>query len=335
MDTSKLKPNDSRVRHVNTTIRGKNVRYILGEPQGTKKDTMVLVHGWPDMAFGWRNQIPYFMSLGYQVVVPDMVGYAGTDAPMELEKYSLKSVAEDIRELAAQFVGEDGQIILGGHDWGGMVVWRTAQWFPKLIKGVFSVCTPFAQSQPQYIPLEAIIESGHLLNFRYQLQLMGSEAQEKLQGRDKMRQLLLALYGARTPEGEVGFSTLDGFYFDRLDRLVSTPLLPEEELEYYTDQYMLRDAPQARGLFNWYRTRPINFEEERPLAEANAKIEMPALFIGATHDDALPRSMGAAMGQHFTNLTRTEVEASHWALTEAAAAVNADVTAWLKKQSLL
>jgi hypothetical protein len=36
------------------------------------------IHGWPDLAIGWRYQIPLLLSLGLRVVAPDMMGYGGT-----------------------------------------------------------------------------------------------------------------------------------------------------------------------------------------------------------------------------------------------------------------
>ncbi len=329
MDTSKLKPNDPRVKYVTDTIRGKTHRYIVGEAQGTKKETMVLVHGFPDMAFGWRYQIPYFMSLGYQVVVPDMVGYAGTDAPEDLKEYSLKSVADDIKAIATKFVGEDGQIVLGGHDWGGFAVWRAAQWHPKLIKCVFSVCTPYSPPHPDFVPLDAIIASGKLTNFTYQLHLAGPEVQSKLQGPEKIRQFLNGMYGGRGPKGEVGFKTTEGVQFDQLDKLGPSPLVSKEELDFYAEQYALRKAPELRGPLNWYRTRPVNFEEEQALVKKEARITMPALFITATKDSALPPWMSQGMDEHFDSLTRGEVEADHWALWQAAGEVNSQITKWL------
>ena len=38
----------------------------------------IKVHGWPDLADGWRYQIPGLVDLGYRVVAPDMMGYGGT-----------------------------------------------------------------------------------------------------------------------------------------------------------------------------------------------------------------------------------------------------------------
>lgn len=330
MDTSKLKPSDDRVQLLTATIRGKTIRYIFGEAQGTKKATMVLVHGFPDMAFGWRYQVPYFMSLGFQVIVPDMVGYAGTDAPHELSEYGMKAVADDIKELAEKYVGKGGQIVLGGHDWGGMAVWRTANWHPELIKCVFSICTPYVPPSPKFTPLEDAVAAGVLKNFTYQLQFKGPDVEQKIQGREKVRQFLNGLYNGRGPNGEVGLKVTEGVQFENLDKLGPTPLLSTEELDYYADQYMLRDAPQLRGPLNWYRTRELNFEDEKVLAERGEKVGMPALFITAIHDAALPPWMSAGMEDNFKSLTRGEVNATHWALWEDADNVNGQVSRWLE-----
>ncbi|KJZ72274.1 hypothetical protein HIM_08315 [Hirsutella minnesotensis 3608] len=101
MDTSKLVPNDPRVKHTSATIRGKTYSYIIGEPRTkTPVGTVVLIHGFPDLGFGWRCQVPYLMSLGFRVVVPDMLGYAGTSRPNDLQQFSFRNIADDIKALA-------------------------------------------------------------------------------------------------------------------------------------------------------------------------------------------------------------------------------------------
>ncbi|KAF4334588.1 epoxide hydrolase [Fusarium beomiforme] len=330
MAAHKLVPNDSRVRSETAQIRGKNYKYMVGEPEGTPLETMVLIHGFPDLGFGWRYQVPYLMSLGFRVIVPDMIGYGGTDAPESLEEYTYKSLSSDINELARKYVGEDGQIILGGHDWGGAIVWKAACWYPQLIKAVFSVCTPYMQPRETFVPLEAIIQSGHLLNFSYQLQFKGPEVQSRLQGEEKIRQFLNALYGGRTPSGELGFSAKDGVYFDKLPELGPSPLVSKEELDYYAKEYASKDPPELRGPLNYYRMQELNHRDDVEVVKKGGhKFEMPALFITATDDSALPPSMSKGMDSSFINLTREEVKASHWALWQASEAVNQHIAKWL------
>ncbi|KAJ3532906.1 hypothetical protein NM208_g8224 [Fusarium decemcellulare] len=312
MAPDKLVPNDPRVKAETAEIRGKTYKYVVGQPEGTPVATMVLVHGFPDLGFGWRYQVPYFMSLGFQVVVPDMLGYGGTDAPESLEEYTYKNLAADINELSRKFVGE-GQIILGGHDWGGR------------LQRLHALPRPIRDRLP---PSRRSIASGHLLNFTYQLQFKGPDVESRIQGEEKVRQFLNSLYGGRGPNGEWGFRAQEGILFDNLPLLERSRLLSEEELEYYAKQYAARGSREMRGPLNWYRVRELNHRDEVEFAKTGHKLKMPALFVMATNDTALPPSMSQGMEKHFDNLTRGEVKASHWALWQATEDVNTQIAQW-------
>lgn len=329
MSPEPLTPKDPRVKYESTQVRGHTWSYILGEPEGQPKDTVVLVHGFPDISYGWRYQIPYLMSLGYRVVAPDMLGYGGTDAPASPEEYTLKKLSGDINELARKFVG-DGQIILGGHDWGGALVWRVALWYPELIKAVFSVCTPYHAPRKEQVSLETIIASGKMRNFGYQIQFKGPDVEERIQGAEKIRQFINSLFGGFTPDGEMGFRVSKGIIFENLPKLQQAFLISAEDLDYYVQQYMRHEAPQMRGPLNWYRTRDLNYQEELPLADKGVKVRMPSLFVSASGDSALPPALSASMDAHFEQLTRGEVDATHWALTQASDDVNEKIGQWLK-----
>jgi len=79
---------------------------------------------------------------------------------------------------------------------------------------------------------------------------------------------------------------------------------------------------------NWYRNREQNYEDELQLKTFG--IEVPVLFIQATRDAALPPSMSAGMEEKLPNLTRKEVDASHWALWQAPDKVNSFIREWLE-----
>jgi soluble epoxide hydrolase/lipid-phosphate phosphatase len=36
------------------------------------------IHGFPDLAMGWRYQIPFLIEEGFRVVAPDTLGYGRT-----------------------------------------------------------------------------------------------------------------------------------------------------------------------------------------------------------------------------------------------------------------
>ncbi|KLU83951.1 epoxide hydrolase 2 [Magnaporthiopsis poae ATCC 64411] len=322
--TAKLVPNDPRVESRNITVRGKHYKYLLGKPKGTQKGTILLIHGFPDLSFGWRNQIPALQEAGYQVIAPDMLGYGGTDAPDAIEPYGLKTMSDDIVAILDKDFPQERQVVIGGHDWGGFFVWRFSEHHPDRVSGVFSVCTPYVPPAPQYVPLERYVQA--IPNFRYQLQFAGDEvvSQTAKGGRAVVRQVLNAMYGGKPKPGSDGqlFNVSSGVPFGHIANLEKSDNISDQELDFYTDEMMRHGF---RGPTNWYRTRKVNFDDDRVLFARGKdfKIPTPAMYIGASRDPALPEAMSNGMEKYFaTPLKRGSVNATHWALIEAPQDVN-------------
>ncbi|MCJ1465637.1 hypothetical protein MMC07_004256 [Pseudocyphellaria aurata] len=315
---------DQRVSHCTAELNGITYHYLLGIPEQGYKATIFLIHGWPDISIGWRNQIPFLLQMGFRVVCPDIMGFGGTDAPPvppeALSLYGQKRAADDIKELARQLGAS--QIILGGHDWGGAIVYRVALWHPRLVTHLFSVCTPYTPPSKHFKPLEHYVEQGILPNFAYQLKLAEGQL-EGLTSRDQIRQFLNGIFGGKGPNGELGFDTQHGVLLENLPVLAPTKLVNEATLDYYADQYV-RNA-------NWYRVREQNFHDELQLD--NNIIDIPVLFIQATKDAALPPAMSNGMEKFVPHLTRKSVEAQHWALWERPTDVNRHIKTWLEEVS--
>jgi soluble epoxide hydrolase/lipid-phosphate phosphatase len=139
--------------------------------------------------------------------------------------------------------------------------------------------------------------------------------------------------GRRKDDGKVVFKPTDGVLLDRLledpNKVGPSPLLDEAEMEFYADEYMRNGL---RGPLCWYKTGRINFEEELELLKrGKTRVTMPALYIGATRDVVLPPWMMANMGKYFDDLTTREVDATHWALWEAAEDVNKHLTEFVER----
>lgn len=319
----KITPTDPRIKYQTANLNGVTYNYIVSEPQGRVVDTIFLIHGWPDLSLGWRYQIPFLTSLGLRVVAPDMMGYGGTDAPSSPKFYTYKRAADDMAELAKQM--GLSSIILGGHDWGGAVVYRIAMHYPKLISAVISVCTPFSPPSKDF--LDATVRP----NFKYQLQLRGPEVEAKIVGEEKLRKFLNGMYGGRTPEGETTFDVSHGCFFDPLEKVTNSPILTKDEMDWYVKQYAIHGM---HGPLNWYRTGELNHADEVDFATKldSLKFEMPVLFICATKDAALPPAMSKGMEMWFKSLSRGQVDANHWALWEKPAEVNQFIKEFLAKK---
>jgi soluble epoxide hydrolase/lipid-phosphate phosphatase len=226
----KLSVSEAKSLYKSTTLNGQKYSYILSEPQNrTATDTIFLIHGFPDISYGWRNQIPFLTSLGLRVVVPDMLGYGNSSTSPDPKFMTYKRAADDIAALAAEL--KLSKIILGGHDWGGATVYRVALFHPDLVSAVFSVCTPFGPPGEQYRDM------AEMPNFKYQIQFRGEEIVKEIIGEEKIRGFLNAMYGGRTKEKEVGFGVEHGVYLDRLGRIGKTPLLSKEELDFYVERF--------------------------------------------------------------------------------------------------
>ncbi|PVI06384.1 epoxide hydrolase-like protein [Periconia macrospinosa] len=320
---------DSRVQHRRSLVNGFNYHYLYAEPaNGVFQATVFLIHGWPDCSAGWRYQIPLLLDMGLRVVAPDLMGYGGTDAPEgDIALYGFKRASDDIAELA-KIVGAQ-QIILGGHDWGGAVVWRAALWHPELVTHVFAVCTPYVPPTEQWVSTEDLVK-GPLPQFGYQLHLASGEVEKFINDEQSIRQFLKGVYGGKGPNGEMLFSPEEGVIAKNLALIGDSRLLDGKMLDYYVQEY---NRHGIHSTLNWYRTRKTNFDEELELVEqGKSTISIPTLFVQANHDSVLKPSMSKSMEAFMPNLTRGDVDATHWILMQKPAEVNIIIKEWLQGQ---
>jgi pimeloyl-ACP methyl ester carboxylesterase len=111
---------------------------------------VVLVHGFPELAYTWRNQLLPLARAGFHVVAPDLRGY-GQSAMQPVQysddpsPYSMLTRVSDIVGLV-RALGYETVAAVVGHDWGG----PTAQWCarvrPDIFRSVVSMSTPFLRA---------------------------------------------------------------------------------------------------------------------------------------------------------------------------------------------
>lgn len=180
--------------------------------------------------------------------------------------------------------------------------------------------------------------------FKYQQHFESGEIEEAIQSRNEIRQFLTGMYGGRGPNREIGMRTDDRVYLEHLHKLapsilltkkvrdrflfplldIYSPVIMEQEMDYYVDEYSRHGI---HGPLNWYRTREINFDDELELRKKT--IDIPVLFILASRDTALRPEMAVRMNNFIPQLTRRELNASHWALWEKPEEVNNHIKQWI------
>jgi pimeloyl-ACP methyl ester carboxylesterase len=107
---------------------------------------VVFSHGFPELAYSWRHQLPALAAAGFRAIAPDQRGYGASDRPEAVEAYDIAQLTGDLVSLLDS-LGID-KAVFCGHDWGGMVIWTLGQLHPSRVLGLIGVNTPFMARSP-------------------------------------------------------------------------------------------------------------------------------------------------------------------------------------------
>ena len=101
---------------------------------------VLLLHGWPDSAYLWRNQIPFLVVNGFHAIAPDLRGFGRSDRPEGVAAYSLQNAVGDVVGILDAFGIDAADIV--GHDWGAAVAWFTATAHPDRVQKLVVLSVP-------------------------------------------------------------------------------------------------------------------------------------------------------------------------------------------------
>jgi len=121
--------------HHRISVNGVELHYV----EAGHGPLIVLLHGFPEFWYSWRNQIPALAGAGFRVVAPDLRGYNESSKPPHVDDYRLTAVATDIAALIEQL---DQPCVLVGHDWGGITSWLLAMMRPELLRKLIILNMP-------------------------------------------------------------------------------------------------------------------------------------------------------------------------------------------------
>jgi pimeloyl-ACP methyl ester carboxylesterase len=105
-------------------VRANGIELYCAEQGEPTAPLLILLHGFPEFWFAWRDYMSVLAASGFYVVAPDQRGYDLSDKPRGIDAYRLDTLADDIADLASALGHETFQIV--GHDWGGSVAWSLA-----------------------------------------------------------------------------------------------------------------------------------------------------------------------------------------------------------------
>lgn len=108
-----------------------------GPADGT---VVLLLHGFPQSAWSWREVWPALVSAGLRVVAPDQRGYSPDARPVGVQHYQMTSLVTDAAAVL-DAVGADRAHVVG-HDWGAAVAWHLAGRHPDRVRTLAAVSVP-------------------------------------------------------------------------------------------------------------------------------------------------------------------------------------------------
>ena len=120
---------EPRWSHEEVIVNGVRLHYVRAGP--ADGPLVVLLHGFPEFWYSWREQIPALAAAGYRVVAPDMRGYDRSEKPHGVGSYRIEHLVGDVAGLVDAFGEERAHVV--GHDWGGVVAWATAMHRPEVV----------------------------------------------------------------------------------------------------------------------------------------------------------------------------------------------------------
>jgi pimeloyl-ACP methyl ester carboxylesterase len=100
---------------------------------------VVMVHGFPDFWYTWRDQMAA-LSSDYEVVALDLRGYNQSDKPEGVESYAMPLLVSDVAAVI-RHRGRESAIVVG-HDWGGAVAWQLALNRPEMVEKLIILNLP-------------------------------------------------------------------------------------------------------------------------------------------------------------------------------------------------
>ena len=120
---------------------------------------VLLLHGFPEFWWTWRDQIRTLAAHGYRVAAMDLRGYGGSDKPPR--GYDPLTLSRDVVGVV-KALGERSAVLVG-HGWGGYVAWAAAALHPREVSALCAVSAPHPNVMLSSLRSRNAVALRHLL----------------------------------------------------------------------------------------------------------------------------------------------------------------------------
>jgi pimeloyl-ACP methyl ester carboxylesterase len=237
---------------------------------------VLLLHGFPQTSWAWRDELWALGRAGYRAVAPDLRGYCGGARPPDAKDYDLEHLVGDVLDLADSM--EMASFDLVGHDWGGMLAWLVASRYPERVRSLSVVSTPHP------LALQHALLGGD------PVQAARGEAMVAFSEPEVPERLLLGADGSGAG----------------LAALLAETGLDDDDAGVYVAA--LSEPGALTAALNWYRSM------DRDALVDLRPVTVPTLYVWSTGDASFGRTAAEATAECVSGPYTFEVleDVSHW-----------------------
>ncbi|WP_298834483.1 alpha/beta fold hydrolase [uncultured Planococcus sp.] len=249
---------------------------------------VVLLHGFPEFWFGWKNQIQPLAEKGYRVVAPDQRGYNLSDKPEGIDNYTVDHLRDDVIGIIEHFHKKRAIVI--GHDWGGAVAWHLAATRPEYVEKLIVLNIPHPKAMPRVLKKNPLqwMKSSYIAFFQL------PNLPEKALGMREFKTMQQSIEQTSKPD-----------------------TFSKHEIEQYKAAWSQSDALTA--MLNWYRAIRRGSFRQVP----DTKIKVPVRIIWGMGDQFLSPMLAKESMSFCEEVNLAFVgEATHWIQHEQPEIVN-------------
>jgi pimeloyl-ACP methyl ester carboxylesterase len=336
------------------------------------RPAVLLLHGFPELAYSWRKVLPALAAAGYHAFAPDQRGYGrttGWDASYDgdLASFRFTNLARDALGVV-DAMGHRTVTAVVGHDFGASVTAYAALMRPDVFRSMVLMSAPFTGTPPlkpakPAVDIHAAMAALPRPRKHYQWYYSTRPANENMwRAQQGVHGFLRAYYHHKSADWTANKPVpLKGWTADELAKMptyyimdlaegmaetvakempsptevAANRWLTEAELEVYSSEY---ERTGFQGGLQWYRVRTSGrFNGELELFSGRT-IDVPSTFIAGASDWGIHQSPGAL--ERMQKIACTKMNdlnlipgAGHWVQQEQPDAVNRLLLNFLKTQS--
>jgi pimeloyl-ACP methyl ester carboxylesterase len=341
-------------------VNGLRMHILEAGYQAGGQPVVLLLHGFPELAWSWRKVMPALAAAGFHVVAPDQRGYGrttGWDGSYDGDLASFRpfNLVQDLLDLVAALDQRSVRAVVG-HDFGSPIAAHCALIRPDVFTSLVMMSAPFAGPPPAgeapapppdiHAALAGLTPARKHYQWYYSTRQADGDMLGAPQG---LRAFLRAYYHVKSADwpgnrphplqswaagelaqlpdyyvmpAEADMPAAVAPYLPSAAEVAECQWLTEPELGVYCDEFA---RTGFQGALQWYRCTTSGLAEADLRLFAGRSISVPAAFIAGAADWGTYQSPGVFehLGQACADLRGQHLipGAGHWVQQEQAPAV--------------